>query len=57
MQCIHAVIKRVIFAVDEEKLAEGEEVLSVVLERQVSYFADEEGLNGLLEHLGDNPQC
>jgi len=57
VQCIYAVLKRVIFAVDEEKLVEGEEPLSVVLERQVSYFADEDGLNGLLKHLGDSPWC
>lgn len=57
VQCIYAVLKRVIFAVDEEKLVEGEEPLSVVLERQMSYFADEDGLNGLLKHLGDSPWC
>lgn len=57
VQCIYAVLKRVIFAVDEEELAEGEEPLSVVLERQMSYFADEDGLNGLLKHLGDSPWC
>ena len=48
---------RVIFAVDEEELAEGEELLAVVLERQISYFADEDGLNRLLNHLGDSPWC
>jgi serine/threonine protein kinase len=57
VQCIYAVLKRVIFAVDEEELAEGEEPLSVTLERQISYFADEDGLNGLLKHLGDSPWC
>ncbi|KAK4983981.1 hypothetical protein LTR50_006891 [Elasticomyces elasticus] len=55
--CIYAVLKRVIFAVDDEELADGEEPLSVVLERQISYFADEDGLNGLLKHLGDSPWC
>ncbi len=57
MQCIYAVIKRVIFAVGKEELDEGEEALAVVLERQISYFADENGLNGLLEHLGHSPWC
>ena len=57
MQCIYAVLKRVIFAVGEEELAEGEEALSIVLERQISYFADEDGLNELLKHLGDSPWC
>ena len=27
----------------------------MILERHISYFADEEGLNGLLTHLGDSP--
>ncbi|KAI9678155.1 MAG: hypothetical protein M1817_006100 [Caeruleum heppii] len=53
--CIYAVLKSVLFAVDEDQLAEGIEPLSVVLERQISYFADQDGLNGLLEHLGDSP--
>lgn len=54
-QCIYAVHKRVIFAVDEDELGEDEEVLAHVLERQISYFADREGLVGLLEHLGNSP--
>jgi hypothetical protein len=41
--------------VDEEALAEDEEPLSVILERRVSYFADEDGIYGLLKHLGENP--
>ena len=57
MQCIYAVLKRVIFAVGEEELAEGEDPLSVALERQISYFADEDGLSRLLKHLGDSPWC
>jgi len=51
VQCIYAVLKRVIFAIDEE------EPLSVALECQISYFADEGGLNGLLKHLGNSPWC
>lgn len=47
--------KRVIFAVGEDELGEGEDVLAHVLERQISYFADEKGLGGLLKHLGDSP--
>ena len=50
-------MRRVIFAVEEGELAEGEDPLSLVLERQMSYFADEDGFNGLLKHLGDNPWC
>lgn len=57
MQCIYAVLKKVIFAVHRDELAEGEEPLSLVLERQISYFADEDGLSALLKHLGDSPWC
>ncbi|KAI0857107.1 kinase-like protein [Xylaria cubensis] len=54
--CIYAVHKRIIFAVSEEELGDGEEILAHVLERQISYFADEEGLDALYKHLGsDNP--
>lgn len=55
IQCVYAVHKRVIFAVGEEELDECVEPLAVVIERQISYFADEDGLRGLLENLGDNP--
>lgn len=47
--------KRVIFAVGEDELGEGEDVLAHVLERQISYFADHKGLAGLLKYLGDSP--
>ncbi|RMD42378.1 hypothetical protein DV735_g2739, partial [Chaetothyriales sp. CBS 134920] len=53
--CIYAVTKTVIFAVDEEELKEGEDKLAVVLERQLSYFADGiDDLEGLLQYLGDD---
>ena len=48
-------LKRVIFAVGDEELEEDIEPLSMVLERQISYFADEAGLDAFLKHLGDNP--
>lgn len=48
-------LQRVIFAVDERELAEGEEALAVVVELQLSYFGNEDGLEGLLKHLEDNP--
>ena len=48
----------VAFAVDESELAQGVDKLAIVLERQMSYFADQDGLNGLLRYLGDeNPWC
>lgn len=55
MQCIYALNKRVIFAVADEELKEGEDKLAIVLERQLSYFSDLESLGGLLQHLGDSP--
>jgi hypothetical protein len=57
VQCIYAVLKRIIFAVDEEELAEGKELLAIILERQISYFTDEDGLDGLMKHLGRSPWC
>ncbi|KAI2707642.1 hypothetical protein CBS147332_6700 [Penicillium roqueforti] len=53
--CICAVHKRIIFAVREDELEEGVDPIAVLIERQISYFADEDGLNGFLKHLGDNP--
>lgn len=55
MQCIYAMTKRVIFAVDEDKVPEGIEVLDIVLERQLSYFSNLEGTEGLIQYLGDSP--
>lgn len=52
---MYAVHKRIIFAVQEDELEEGIDPLAVVIERQISYFADEDGLNGFLKWLGDNP--
>ena len=48
-------LKRVIFAVDVRELAPGEEALAVIVERQLSYFSSEGGLQGLLKHLDDSP--
>ena len=45
--------QQVIFAVGKSELAEDEDKLAIVLERQISYFADEDGLNGLLRYVGD----
>lgn len=43
---------------DENKLPEGVEPLSVILERQLSYFGTAGSLNGLFAYLGDeNPWC
>lgn len=56
-QCIYAVLKHVIFYIDDDAVPEGEAALAEVLERQISYFADIEGFEGLLKHLGDSPLC
>lgn len=55
MQCIYAITKRVVLAVDEEEVPEGIEVLDIVLERQLCYFSDLEGIEGLIRYLGDSP--
>ncbi|KAI2889415.1 hypothetical protein CBS63078_10215 [Aspergillus niger] len=52
--CIYAMHRRVIFAVGDDELEEGVDPLAVVIERQISYFADEDGLKGFLKHLGTN---
>ncbi|KAF2014219.1 kinase-like protein [Aaosphaeria arxii CBS 175.79] len=53
--CIYALLKRVIFAVEDEEIIEGEVKEAVVLERQLSYFADGDSYQGLLRYLADNP--
>ena len=42
---------------DEEALPEGEVALAHILERQISYFADLQSLDGLLRHLDNSPWC
>lgn len=53
-QCICVLYKHVILAVGEDELDEGIHRLAIVIERQISYFADEDGFNGFLKYLGDN---
>lgn len=43
------------FAIVEHELRKGEDVLAHVIERQLFYFADKEGLAALLKYLGDSP--
>lgn len=57
MKCIYAVLGRVIFGPDEDirKYTDQGALASMVrLQRQVSYFGDREGINGLLTHVGDD---
>lgn len=57
LQCIYALTKRVIFGVLKEELGEDAEVLSIVLERQLSYFGDLASFNGFLQYLRNgNPE-
>lgn len=49
--------KRLLFYVSDEELGEGEEPLAHIIERQISYFADEDGLNALVKFLGESPWC
>jgi serine/threonine protein kinase len=49
--------RRVIFGVLKEELGEDEEVLSIVLERQLSCFGEVEAYNGFLQYLrSGNPE-
>jgi hypothetical protein len=43
--------KRVVFAVDVETISVGTELLDIVLERHLSYFAELEDAIGLIEYL------
>jgi len=44
-----------VLAVAKSELEEGEELLSRVIARQISYFADWDGITGLLNHIRGNP--
>ena len=47
---------RVIFAINEKEAPEFEQQMALVLERQLSYFADWDSLEAMLEYLGEeNP--
>lgn len=57
MKCIYAVLGRVIFGPDEDmrKYTDQGALASMArLQRQVSYFGDRDGINGLLTHVGDD---
>ncbi|KAK2759986.1 hypothetical protein FQN54_002722 [Arachnomyces sp. PD_36] len=56
--CIYAMTKRVIFAVAPEELGEGEQPLALVIERQISYFADQDSFEAFMRHIGEaSPWC
>ncbi|GAD96440.1 calcium/calmodulin dependent protein kinase, putative [Paecilomyces variotii No. 5] len=55
--CIYAMLGRVIFGPDEDfRKHQSQGVLPTLirLQRQVSYFGDQEGVDGLLRHLSDD---
>ncbi len=56
-QCIYAVLGRVIFGPDDDfqfHQAQGVLPALIRLQRQISYFGDQEGMNGLTKHIGDD---
>ncbi|EFR05123.1 serine/threonine protein kinase [Nannizzia gypsea CBS 118893] len=55
--CIYAMLRKVIFGADEDLRkheAQGAFPYVIRLQRQVSYFGDRKGLNGLITHIGDD---
>jgi len=57
LQCIYALLGRVIFGPDDDfqrHLAQGALPALIRLQRQISYFGDWEGVNGLLKHIADD---
>lgn len=51
LQSIYAVTKALIFHVDEAELSEDDNLLAIVLERQLSSFGDTDAFNGFLDYL------
>lgn len=52
---IYVMVNEMVFRVSNSQL-EAEDSWRYILRRHISYFADEDGLNGLLDHIGrDNP--
>lgn len=39
---------------NEEEIPDGIKLLDIIFERQLSYFSDLEGVNGLIQYLGDS---
>lgn len=57
LQCIYAMLGRLIFGPDEDfekHAALGALPAHIRLQRQVSYFGNPEGVNGLLKHIADD---
>lgn len=57
LQCIYALLGQVILGPDDDlqkHVAQGALPYLIRLQRQVSYFGDQEGVEGLLKHIGDD---
>ncbi|CAN9080763.1 unnamed protein product [Alternaria alternata] len=56
LACIYAVLGRVILGRDDDlklPVSKGALPAFIRLQRQISYFGDKDGLNGLMKHVGD----
>ncbi|KAE8352417.1 kinase-like domain-containing protein [Aspergillus coremiiformis] len=52
---IYVMVNEIVFRVSDDQL-EAEDSWRYILRRHISYFADEDGLNGFLQHIGkENP--
>lgn len=58
-QCKYVILRAVIFALSAEELQDPDmEPLSIILERQLSYFAEPDTFDALLHHPGpESPWC
>ncbi|KAI9657400.1 MAG: hypothetical protein M1821_003082 [Bathelium mastoideum] len=57
IKCIYAILGHVIFGPDDDMRQytdQGALASMVRLQRQISYFGDKDGINGLLTHVGDD---
>jgi hypothetical protein len=50
---IYVMLNDMIFCVSDDKLG-GDDTWRLILRRHISYFADEEGFKGLLQHIGED---
>lgn len=53
-QCVYAMIQGVVFGVDKHELTAGVDEFAIVIERQISSFADEDGFQAFLSYIGED---
>ena len=51
IQCIYAVAKTLVFRFDDSEIREGIDRLGMNIEHQMSLFAEEDTLHGLLDYI------